>query len=68
MNQSRAGTMTHVYKRNGTAKLFAALDVLKGEVIGRRMPLHRHQEFLKFRNTVTGNVCVMNPKDFRVLT
>ncbi|MEK7590616.1 MAG: hypothetical protein AAB489_00190 [Patescibacteria group bacterium] len=26
--------MTHDYKRNGTTTLFAALDVLKGEVIG----------------------------------
>jgi len=44
----RCGTMTHDYKRNGTTTLFAALDVLKGEVIGRCMPRHRHQEFLKF--------------------
>jgi transposase len=48
MKQGRAGTMTHDYKRNGTTTLFAALDVLKGEVIGRCMPRHRHQEFLKF--------------------
>jgi len=32
--------------------LFAALDVLKGEVIGRCMPQHRHQEFLKFLKTI----------------
>ena len=48
MKKGRAGTMTHDYKRNGTTTLFAALDVLKGEVIGRCMPQHRHQEFLKF--------------------
>ena len=48
MKKGRAGTMTHDYKRNGTTTLFAALDVLKGEVIGRCMPRHRHQEFLKF--------------------
>src|SRR5271169_691443 len=48
IKKGRAGTMTHDYKRNGTTTLFAALDVLKGEVIGQCMPLHRHQEFLKF--------------------
>ena len=34
MKKGRAGTMTHDYKRNGTTTLFAALDVLKGDVIG----------------------------------
>ena len=48
MKKGRCGTMTHDYKRNGTTTLFAALDVLKGEVIGRCMPQHRHQEFLRF--------------------
>lgn len=48
MKKGRAGTMTHDYKRNGTTTLFAALDVLKGAVIGRCMPRHRHQEFLRF--------------------
>jgi len=41
-------TVTHDYKRNGTTTLFAALDVLKGEVIGSCMSRHRHQEFLAF--------------------
>jgi transposase len=52
MKKGRAGTMTHDYKRNGTTTLFAALDVLKGEVIGRCMPQHRHQEFLKFLQAI----------------
>src|ERR1700683_3175372 len=52
MKKGRAGTMTHDYKRNGTTTLFAALDVLKGEVIGRCMPQHRHQEFLKFLRAI----------------
>lgn len=52
MKKGRAGTMTHDYKRNGTTTLFAALDVLKGEVIGRCMPRHRHQEFLKFLQAI----------------
>jgi transposase len=55
MKKGRAGTMTHDYKRNGTTTLFAALDVLKGEVIGRCMPQHRHQEFLKFLKAIDGN-------------
>lgn len=48
MKKGRAGTMTHDYKRHGTTTLFAALDILKGEVIGSCMQKHRHQEFLKF--------------------
>jgi transposase len=55
MKKGRAGTMTHDYKRNGTTTLFAALDVLKGEVIGLCMPHHRHQEFLKFIRTIDRN-------------
>jgi transposase len=55
MKQGRAGTMTHDYKRNGTTTLFAALDVLKGEVIGQCMKRHRHQEFLKFLQTIDQN-------------
>jgi hypothetical protein len=27
--------MTHDYKRHGTTTLFAALDVLEGQIIGR---------------------------------
>lgn len=52
MKKGRAGTMTHDYKRNGTTTLFAALDVLKGKVIGQCMKRHRHQEFLKFLQTI----------------
>jgi transposase len=53
MKKGRAGTMTHDYKRNGTTTLFAALNVLEGKVIGRR---HRHQEFIKFLNTINAEV------------
>ena len=41
-------TVTHDYKRHGTTTLFAALDILKGEVIGTCIKRHRHQEFIKF--------------------
>jgi hypothetical protein len=40
MKRGRAGTMTHDYKRHGTTTLFAALDVLEGEVIGQCMKRH----------------------------
>lgn len=39
---------THDYKRNGTTTLFAALNMLNGQVIGDCMPRHRHQEFIRF--------------------
>jgi transposase len=48
--------MTHDYKRNGTTTLFAALNVLDGKVIGRCMPRHRHQEFIRFLNGIEAEV------------
>jgi transposase len=48
LKKGRCGTMTHDYKRNGTTTLFAALNVLDGQVIGECYPRHRHQEWLKF--------------------
>jgi transposase len=56
IKKGRAGTMTHDYKRNGTTTLFAALDVLTGEVIGLCMPRHRHEEFLKFLRVIDREV------------
>ncbi len=44
--------MTHDYKRNGTTTLFAALDILEGKVVGHCVQRHRHQEFIRFLNTV----------------
>jgi transposase len=48
MKKGRAGTMTHDYRRNGTTTLFAALNLLDGNVIGDCLPRHRHQEFIRF--------------------
>lgn len=45
-------SVTHDYKRNGTTSLFAALNILKGEVIGTCLQRHRHQEFIKFLNLI----------------
>ena len=48
MKKGRAATMTHDYKRNGTTTLFAALNVLDGQVISQCQQRHRHVEWLKF--------------------
>ena len=56
LKPGKAGTMTHDYIRHGTTTLFAALNVLDGTVIGRCMQRHRHQEFLRFLNTVEAAV------------
>ena len=48
MKKGRAATMTHDYKRTGTTTLFAALNVLDGQVIAQCQPRHRHTEWLKF--------------------
>lgn len=52
LKKGRGATMTHDYKRHGTTTLFAALNVLTGEVVGRNMQRHRHQEFIRFLNTL----------------
>ncbi len=48
--KGRGRTMTHDDKRNGTTTLSAAPNVLTGEVFGRNMGRHRHQEFIRFLN------------------
>jgi len=48
LKKGRAATMTHDYKRNGTTTLFAALNVLDGQVIAQCQQRHRHGEWLKF--------------------
>jgi len=52
LKRGRCGTMTHDYTRHGTTTLFAALNTLDGTVIGDCMPRHRHQEFIRFLNTI----------------
>lgn len=39
---------THDYKRNGTTNLYAAFDIVTGQVIGRTTKRHRAKEFLDF--------------------
>src|SRR6266487_7114710 len=56
MKKGRAATITHDYKRHGTTTLFAAFDVLEGKIIGQCMQRHRHQEFIRFLNTIEARV------------
>jgi len=46
---------THDYRRYGTTTLFAALNVLDGQVIGACMERHRHTEFLAFLEKIEAN-------------
>jgi len=62
MKKGRCGTMTHDYKRHGTTTLFAALNVLDGCVIGRCLPRHRQDEFLRFLRQIDRET----PKDLEV--
>ena len=48
--------MTHDYKRHGPTTLLAALTALDSTIIGRDMQRHRHQEFIRFLNTVEAEV------------
>jgi transposase len=59
MKTGRCATMTHDYKRNGTTTLFAALNVLDGQVISQCQQRHRHIEWLKFLKQIDSQT----PKD-----
>lgn len=52
LKKGRCGTLTHDYKRNGTATLFAAMNTLDGTVISMCDDRHRHQEWLKFLRVI----------------
>jgi transposase len=52
LKKGRCGTMTHDYKRNGTATLFAAMNTTDGTVISMCDDRHRHQEWLKFLRVI----------------
>jgi hypothetical protein len=68
LKKGRAATMTHDYKRNGTTTLFAALNVLDGQVIAQCQQRHRHEEWLRFlrkidRETPKGKTAVVLDAD-----
>jgi putative transposase len=44
--------VTHDYVRHGTTTLFAALNVLNGQVLAQCRARHRHQEFLGFLRSI----------------
>lgn len=50
LKKGRSQTRTHDYKRNSTRTLFAALNVLTGEVFGQNKQRHRTKEFIGFLN------------------
>ena len=52
LTRGHSQTVSHDYKRNGTTTLFAALNILKGEIIGNCIKRHRHQEFIAFLNKI----------------
>jgi transposase len=69
LQKGRGATLTHDYKRHGTTTLFAALNVLTGEVFGRNMQRHPspsrclqannergHQEFIRFLNALERDI------------
>ena len=62
MKKGRAATMTHDYKRNGTTTLFAALNILDGQVIAQCQQRHRHTEWLTFLKKIDRET----PKDKRL--
>jgi transposase len=50
---------THDYKRHGTTSLYAAFDILSGNVMGRLTKRHRAKEFLDFLRQIDRST----PKD-----
>ena len=48
IKRGRGQTMTHDYTRNGVTTLFAALNMVTGQVLSMTEQLHRHQEWLRF--------------------
>lgn len=47
---------SHEYKRHGTTTLFAALDIMKGNVMVKHTQRRRRREFLDFMNEVIRDV------------
>ena len=52
LKEGQVERRTHDYKRHGTTNLYAAFDILTGEVIGRTTVRHRAKEFLDFLRQV----------------
>ncbi len=52
MRPSQPERATHDYDRHGVTSLFAALDAHRGDVIWQMHRKHRHQEFVRFLQTI----------------
>lgn len=48
LSEGRIASRTHDYKRHGTASLYAAFNILSGEVIAKVTDRHRAKEFIDF--------------------
>ena len=59
LSKGRIASRTHDYKRNGTTSLYAAFDILSGEVIAKVTDRHRAKEFIEFLQQVEKSA----PKD-----
>lgn len=55
LSSGRIGSRTHDYKRHGTTSLYAAFNIVTGEVIGKVTDRHRAKEFLGFLKHIDGN-------------
>jgi transposase len=55
LGPGRIGSYTHDYKRHGTASLYAAFNILTGEVLGQVTNKHRAKEFIAFLNHIYNN-------------
>lgn len=65
LGPGRIGSRTHDYKRNGTASLFAAFNILTGKVIGKVANSTNSKEFLSFLKLVNRRT---NPdKDLHII-
>lgn len=56
LSENRIASRTHDYKRHGTTALFAAFNVLTGEVTGRLAKRSRSKEFVQFLKQVERGV------------
>lgn len=65
MKENLVETQTHDYKRNGTTSLFAALNTLTGQVIGKCMNKHTHKEWIDFLKLI--NKSTPEDKDIHII-
>jgi transposase len=56
MRPGQVERRTHDYARHGTTTLFAALNVVTGEVLRRCEKRHRHQEYVRFLNDIDAKI------------